>query len=251
MLVFVDETLKILATYFVYLYPGFIFLWVYRFLKGLNFKETKESIIKCIVISYVLKTYWLKWLDLFLDLTVNKIFPKWIFPTSADMHPVLMLSSIVLPFVIWKLRDAKWVTSVLKIFGIGTNFRDNPLDIANHYQSGPWIRAIMDDYGVLYEGYLRNFNNDLETGEFIMISNYMISKLNKDTNTYVQTYPVPEDEGKDKKKKKKDHEKPVEVVQITEQEIPNEEEKVTGSKEWVVLSRSKITRLEIDFNDPH
>lgn len=50
---FVKDLLGVLKEYFIYIYPGIISLFIFRFANGKKFVEDKISLLKSIVISYV------------------------------------------------------------------------------------------------------------------------------------------------------------------------------------------------------
>ena len=99
----------------------------------------------------------------------------------------------------------------------------NPIEIALSNEKEPWVSVYMDELGVMYDGYIRNYVKDTEHMSYLMLSQYRISKLNEDTNVYEQTFPT-EIEGT--------------VANVSK-------------KEWVILYFKDITRIEILYNNDH
>lgn len=134
-----------------------------------------------------------------------------------------MIVSIVLPILLYKILNAKWFEKIQKGLKISTRRSSNPIEIALSIEERPWVCVYMDELGIMYEGYIRNYVKDVERLTYLMLSQYKISKLKKNTNIYEQTYPV--------------------SIQGTVSDV--------SKKDWVILYFEHITRIEIVYNKEH
>lgn len=210
----VEEVLQILNNYITYIYPGLISIFVYKYLDGKKIEENRIIIIKSIVISYL----YIVFLQKIIQFDLHN--PK---PTRVLLHVILLIVSIVLPIILYKTVNAKWFEKIVKWLKISTRRSSNPIEIALSKGEKPWVCVYMDELGIMYEGYIRNYVKDVERMTYIMLSQYRISKIKENTNTYEQTYPV--------------------SIQGTVSDV--------SKKDWVILYFEYITRIEMIYNDEH
>ena len=214
MLVFFTEVLQILNNYITYIYPGLLSIFVYKYLEGKKFEENNIIVIKSIAISYLYMVFLQKVIQLNLNIPkLTKIFP----------HLVLLIVSVVLPIILYKIVNAQWFEKVQKWMKISTRRSSNPIEIALSKGETPWVCVYMDEIGIMYEGYIRNYVKDVDRLTYLMISQYKISKLDESTNTYKQTYPA--------------------IIPGTVSDV--------SKKDWVILYFEYITRIEIVYNSEH
>lgn len=214
MLEFITGILQILNNYITYIYPGLITIFVYKYLEGKKIEENNIIVIKSIAISYLYMVFLQKVIQLNLNIPkLTKIFP----------HVVLLIVSIVLPIILYKIVNAKWFEIIQKRLKISTRRSSNPIEIALSKGETPWVCVYMDEIGIMYEGYIRNYVKDEDRLTYLMLSQYKISKLKENTNKYEQTYPT--------------------SIQGTVADV--------SKKDWVILYFEHITRIEIVYNNEH
>ena len=141
---------------------------------------------------------------------LTKIFP----------HVVLLIVSVILPIALYKIVNAKWFEKIQKWLKITTRRSSNPIEIALSKGETPWVCVYMDELGIMYEGYIRNYVKDVDRLTYLMLSQYKISKLKDNTNEYELTYPA--------------------SIQGTVSDV--------SKKDWVILYFEHITRIEIVYN---
>lgn len=117
----------------------------------------------------------------------------------------------------------KWFEKIQKWLKISTRRSSNPTEIALSKEKSPWVCVYMDELGIMYEGYIRNYVKDVDRMTYLMLSQYKISKLKGNTNEYEQTYPA--------------------IIQGTESDV--------SKKDWVILYFEHITRIEIVYENEH
>lgn len=267
---FVD-IIVFLAQHFYYFYPGFITVMWYGFLKSRDFKESKESIVKCMIISFVYVHFLLRFIDWSLFALINSIF-KTNLKTGDCKDWVLVVASVLLPYLWWRIQDSKRCRLVLNKLRIPTSIYDNPFDYAFSKEPHVWVAAYMDDKGIMYEGYLRHYVSDLEKMQYIMISDYERHDIATEAEGDVKEEPASKaqadsakakgngnanvesnnanNNAKGKKQKKKFFRK-IRDFFVNIKMKSAKESSANGSQDWVILDRSQISRIEILFADKH
>lgn len=211
MLKHITDILQILNNYITYIYPGLISIFVYNYLEGKKVEENSVIVIKSIAISYLYMVFLQKVIQFDLNIPMlTKIFP----------HVVLLIVSIILPIALYKIVNAKWFEKIQKWLKITTRRSSNPIEIALSKGENPWVCVYMDELGIMYEGYIRNYVKDVDRLTYLMLSQYKISKLKDNINEYELTYPA--------------------SIQGTVSDV--------SKKDWVILYFEHITRIEIVYN---
>ena len=210
----ITDILQILNNYITYIYPGLISIFIYKYLEGKKFKENNIIIIKSIAISYLYIVFLQKIIHLNLNIPkLTKIFP----------HIVLLSVSIILPIIFYKCVNAKWFEKIQKWLNISTRMSSNPIEIILSKEEKPWVCVYMDELGIMYEGYIRNYVKDVDRLTYLILSQYKISKFKENTNEYAQTYPIDSDG------------EPLNV----------------SKADWIILYFEHITRIEIVYKNEH
>lgn len=203
------DIMLMLQNYFVYIYPGIISLAVFKFVRGCAVEENKNLLIKGIAISYL----YVLTLQQFLQVDLNDAAS-----IPLSFHAWLLLISVAVPYIWWKILSSNCFKCFLKKRGIDTNIEENPLDIIRQHESSVWLNVYLED-GVMYSGYLRNYVSELNRARYMMLSQYRVNRFDSTTNAYKMVYPrAGENESK---------------------------------KDWVILDRKKIIRIEVAFKNEH
>ena len=116
MMEIIKELPKLLENYFVYIYPGFLTIYIYNFAKARETKLDKTTLIMSIVISY---TY--------------IIIYGFIFSTSIlNFHDVdyvaLFIAADFIPLMWYRASRSAWGGQLLKRLGINTSLEDTAWD---------------------------------------------------------------------------------------------------------------------------
>lgn len=162
---FVADILFVLKEYFIYLYPGAITFFTFKFARGKKLSEDKISVLKMLIISY-----------LYVSL-VGLFIPFDIMNAPTKIHIILIALSFVTPIILNIFSRFKWVHTVLKWLSINTLFNDNMLDVIvsqekNDKKNGIALKIFMDDKGLMYEGMLRVHESDPNRDRKIALSGY-------------------------------------------------------------------------------
>lgn len=149
----IKEIIQVIPECIIYIYPGYLTMFVFLFLRGKNIKEDNYIWIKVIAISYIYIAFkpFAKYVISFggtLSNIVNKV------PGAVRNNLYLICISIIVAYI-WNriiISDTmKWIFNKLKI---STTFYDNEFEMLSDFNKGAWIRVYLKDDVVVYEGSL-------------------------------------------------------------------------------------------------
>lgn len=172
----INEILKLITQYLVYIYPGLITYVIYRFAMARNIDESKNTLIKIITISFI----------------YNKILSV-IFKTDPVdfcfwIHVLLIVIACVIPIALNILIKNNWINKPLKFIGLDTEIYDNQMDILFRKEKGSvWVRVYLDEQNIMYEGALRNYESDLSKEQSVILSGYKMNEINENKE-YILKY---------------------------------------------------------------
>lgn len=172
----INEILKLITQYLVYIYPGLITYVIYRFAMARNIDESKNTLIKIITISFI----------------YNKILSV-IFKTDpvdfcSWIHVLLIVIACVIPIALNILIKNNWINKPLKFIGLDTEIYDNQMDILFRKEKGSvWVRVYLDEQNIMYEGALRNYESDLSKEQSVILSGYKMNEINENKE-YILKY---------------------------------------------------------------
>ena len=179
-----DDIIRIIDTipnYIIYIFPGYITIYVYLFLKGISIKDTKAIIIKSIGISYVYVVF----------------LQYWNFPNEFIQIMALTLISVCVPYFIYKMVHTPTMHWVLRKLGIYTTYMDNEIESLEGFDHGAWIVIYLYDENMVYEGFINS--KELEEGkrQYICLSQYFKYQLDdsgKPIKPYLEDHAGDDDE---------------------------------------------------------
>lgn len=198
-----DEILKIIQSlpeYIKYIFPGYLSMYTYLFLRGKTLKDNSYIIMKSIAISYIYLWIleWIKdikWLNNIDDSIFKSV------PYELKQSICLVILGIVFPYVFYRIITFEKIQTFLSKLKIQTTFYDNEIEMLSDFDKGAWLCVYLNDDEVVYEGSLGNKELDDDNRKYICLNSYYKYLLNK--------------EGKPKEPYIEDHEKePEETVMI-------------------------------------
>lgn len=198
-----DEILKIIQSlpeYIKYIFPGYLSMYTYLFLRGKTIKDNSYIIMKSIAISYIYLWVleWIKNIECLNNLE-DIIFES--VPYELKQSICLVILGIVFPYVFYRIITLKKTQTFLSKLKIQTTFYDNEIEMLAEFDEGAWLCVYLNDDEVVYEGSLGNKELDDDKRKYICLNSYYKYLLNE--------------EGKPKEPYIEDHEKePEETVMI-------------------------------------
>lgn len=151
-----DEILKILdsiAKYVIYIYPGYITIYLYRFFRAKCVDENKETLFKSIVISFLYKM----------------ILDKVPLETEIMYHIWMIIISAAVPYAVYMAQKSDVIQYAMEIFGISTRFEGNEIEILDNGEYSAWVTVYLKEDKVVYEGFLGETEMEQGKRQFIIL----------------------------------------------------------------------------------
>lgn len=202
-----DDILKILdsiPTYIVYIYPGYLTIYVYNFLKAFTVNDCKGIVFKSVAISF------------FYKICVDKL------PIYSDLyyHSVMVFISILVPYVCFLIQKSNVVLEWFEFFDINTRFETNEIDILDNGIYSAKVRVYLTNENIVYEGYLGEKELEPNKRQFITLRQF--KKYTLDENGFPKE-PYIEDHNHDEDKVLLFYEK-INRIEKIQREIEEEHE---------------------------
>ena len=161
-----DDIIKIIDAiprYIRYVYPGYLAMYIFCFLRGTTLRETKAVLVKAIAISYIF--------TVILSLIPLK--------TEIAENAVLIAMAVIFPYIAYLFGRFRWVKCVLKGMKVNTTLWSNEMESLIGDDNCGWLVVYLKDDDVVYEGSLGN--RELEEGrrQFITLEAYYKYRLDK------------------------------------------------------------------------
>lgn len=177
-----DEILKILdslAKYVIYIYPGYITIYLYRFFRAKCVDGNKETLFKSIVISFLYKM----------------ILDKAPLETEIMYHVWMIVISTVVPYAAYMAQKSDVIQHAMEIFGISTRFEENEIEILDNGEYSAWVTVYLKEDKVVYEGFLGETEMEPGKRQFIILKKYRKYTLDKKghPNPYIEEHEKDED----------------------------------------------------------
>lgn len=161
-----DEILKILdslANYVIYIYPGYITIYLYRFFRAKCVDGNKETLFKSIVISFLYKM----------------ILDKAPLETEIMYNIWMIIISAVIPYAAYMAQKSDAIQHAMEIFGISTRFEENEIEILDNGECSAWVTVYLKEDKVVYEGFLGETEMEPGKRRFIILKKYRKYTLDK------------------------------------------------------------------------
>lgn len=160
----IKDLLNLLTLYFVYLYPGIISVFVFRFIRGRSIVESKITVIKGVTISYIYTTI------------INVIFKTQVSEYTICQHLLLVTGAFILPVILNAIMRSQKFRCILNWLKINTEISDNLWDLIKSKETRPnkgiSVKVFLDKQGIMYEGKLREHEADANKSQLVCLSGY-------------------------------------------------------------------------------
>ena len=161
-----DDIIKIIDAipqYIRYVYPGYLAMFIFCFLRGTTLRETKAVLVKAIAISYIFTV-------------ILSLIPL---ETEIAENAVLIVMSVILPYIAYLFGTFRWVKWVLRHLKVNTTLWSNEMESLIGDDNCGWLVVYLKDDNVVYEGSLGN--RELEAGrrQFITLEAFYKYRLDK------------------------------------------------------------------------
>lgn len=140
-----------IRNYFIYILPGFITIQLNNFIKGIETVVNKKTIILSFLVSYI-------------------------YTVLLNSEKLIILVSIIIPFVLIFLRFINNKLKILEFLKIETSLNNNILDHIKSLESdrnkGITLKVYLNNSNVMYEGKLRVHESNKDREQLICLSGY-------------------------------------------------------------------------------
>lgn len=170
-----EDILKIIQAipeYIIYIYPGYLTVYLYLFLRGKTLKDNNYILVKAMAISYIHLAV-IDWLRGALNLCFLKI------PDAIKTNAALIIIASLSAYVAYKITLSKRIKKLFDFLDISTTFYENEIEVLADFNSGAWLCVYLKDDNVVYEGSLGYKELDEDKRRYICLNSYYKYYLNK------------------------------------------------------------------------
>lgn len=154
---------KLFDQFFIYIYPGWVAIFMYHFATARKTKWNKETLEISVVLSYVFV------------LLYKTILNRTISEFSNRDYVALLILAVLIPILWKKFSTSRFFEKFLIKIGINTSVEDTAWDYVQNREKeneGISLKVFLDDRGIMYEGSLRYRVSDPDEEQYICLSGY-------------------------------------------------------------------------------
>lgn len=165
-----EKTMNIIrnvSTYVIYIYPGIISLYLLYFFEAKNIKETNAFVIKSFAISYI----------------YNILLQQWSFYEKNEIvyNIFLVLFSITAPYLVYKIKYGKILLCICNCLKIRTCIDSRAFELLKgENEKYTFLKIYIKDSEVIYVGYMENYEVEMTTENFVILTSYRKAVQRKD-----------------------------------------------------------------------
>lgn len=171
-----DEIIEVidkLPFYISYLYPGYITIYIFYFLKAGTLSDSRGIVIKSVAISFLYK------------ICLDKV----LIDTDVIYHFWMICISAIVPYIGYLIQKSEAIYDVFDILDISTRFESNEIDVLDNGEYSAFVKVYLIDEEVVYEGYLGE--RELEPGKrqfitLIQYKKYFLDENGKPKEPYIE-----------------------------------------------------------------
>lgn len=187
-----NDILQIIETipeYIKYIYPGYLTIYIYFFLRGKTLRDSNYIFLKSAAISYI-------FLSLIESISYTKLFQTLnarlpMVPYSMKLNISLIILALVFSYLAYRITISSRIIKVLSFLKINTTFYDNEIEALSNFDEGAWICVYLKDDDVVYEGSIGMKELDNEKRKYICLNSYYKYLLNgngKPVEPYIEDH---------------------------------------------------------------
>lgn len=156
-----------LPNYIQYFYPGYITIYLYCFFRGITLRDTKNTVIKSIAISYLY------------TVVLNEILKAKY--ASLEYNIWLIVIAVSCAYVSYMVIESESFSESLDGIYISTSTKLNEIDAMRDSlrNNSAWLKVYLKNDDIAYEGSLRKYESEQEKRRFIMLSGYIKYRIEK------------------------------------------------------------------------
>lgn len=158
------DAIKEIPQYITYIYPGYITLYVYAFLRAEHMRDTKGMILKSVALSYIY------------SVCLEKIYGS----SELWKNFLLIITAVLVAYTAYIIVKSETICDIFDRLGIQTTFWNNEIEALQGFDTGAWLTVYLKNEDIVYEGHLHL--KELEPGQrhYISLTAYWKYKLGED-----------------------------------------------------------------------
>ena len=174
----IKDIIIVLPLLIIYVLPGYVFISIENFILNKDQKDDKNSILKSIVISYIIIN--------FEKLMFNILRHILKFNFSIDISsPIAIITTvcftILIAYVFSIFIQSQLSVKLLKKLKITRSMSQDVITDIVDFQLGMWLRIFLSSEELIYTGNLRKFEKISEGCYTIVLSNFILYDYSGET----------------------------------------------------------------------
>lgn len=160
----VIKIIQYIPEYITYIYPGYITIYVYYFLRAKKIKDNAQTLLKSILISYI-------YITLSAGIPCRSVF--W-----ANVGYIVL--ALLIAFISYRITKSNIILKIYNKIGIQTTYYENPIEALAGPQNSAWLIVYLKDDDIAIEGSLGH--KELEEGaeRYITLEGYTKYSVKQD-----------------------------------------------------------------------
>lgn len=165
------ELIKLIPQIIIYIYPGYLTLWLYSFFNGKSLKEEKSNSIKYIAISSI----YIAILDGVNSFFINREIIIFHNATAVFIlkNAGLILLLFSLSLAAYFIKKSKGIENFLEWIGVPVTTNDNIIEEFRK-DGDTWLEVYMNNSSAVYRGYLTLHRMEDKDDNAIILSRYKL-----------------------------------------------------------------------------
>lgn len=154
-----EEIIKVIEyipEYIIYVYPGYITIYLYYFFRAKSIKDNKQIFFKSIIISYMYIV-----LTDFISV-YNLLF----------MHMGYITLAVLVAYISYRITASEKILELFKYFKIYTTFYDNEVEALAGAHNGAWLIVFLKSENIAVEGSLGYKELEMGKERYITLEAY-------------------------------------------------------------------------------
>lgn len=184
------EIIRSIPEYIIYVYPGYLTVYLYLFFRGRTVNDNNYLIVKAVAISYIHLTA-VNWLRDIANLYFLQV------PESVKINAALIVASVLSAYAAYRITLSKRTKRIFDYLNISTTFYENEIEVLADFNHGAWLCVYLKDDGVVYEGSLGYKELDEGKRKYICLDSYYkyyLDEKGKPTEPYIEDHENDPDE---------------------------------------------------------
>lgn len=162
-----SNVMQNIASYVIYIYPGFISIYLYNFFVARKTKDTQALILKSFAISYLY--------NIFIQTIFSKInFLNNRFSENSIAYNVYLIAvAFLIPYIIYRVKISNTFASICEKLKISTSVTDVPFELLGDKEEDYiCMKIYLANEPYAYIGYIEEYEYEEEREKYLILTGY-------------------------------------------------------------------------------